>query len=90
MQVVCAGTDGRISVEDTLLAGRIASEFAAVVDGTSGESLVDTYRNNSAADLPLRVRIVPVKPGILPTQLGKARRVEDLRPRPAEPEPVGG
>jgi len=40
--------------------------------------------------LGLRVRIVPVKPGILPPQLGKARRVEDLRPRPAEREPVGG
>jgi phenylacetate-CoA ligase len=31
--------------------------------------------------LGLRVRIVPVKPGILPQQLGKARRVADLRPR---------
>ena len=34
--------------------------------------------------LGLRVRIVPLKPGILPTQIGKARRVADLRPtRPA-------
>jgi len=32
--------------------------------------------------LGLRVRLVPVRPGILPQQLGKARRVEDLRPRP--------
>jgi phenylacetate-CoA ligase len=31
--------------------------------------------------LGLRVRLVPVQPGILPEQLGKARRVEDLRPR---------
>jgi DNA-binding FadR family transcriptional regulator len=31
--------------------------------------------------LGLRVRLVPVRPGILPEQLGKARRVEDLRPR---------
>jgi phenylacetate-CoA ligase len=30
--------------------------------------------------LGLRVRIVPVKPGILPTYVGKARRVRDLRP----------
>lgn len=30
--------------------------------------------------LGLRVRIVPLKPGILPTHEGKARRVEDLRP----------
>jgi phenylacetate-CoA ligase len=30
--------------------------------------------------LGLRVRIVPVKPGILPTYAGKARRVVDLRP----------
>jgi phenylacetate-CoA ligase len=30
--------------------------------------------------LGLRVRLVPVRPGILPEQLGKARRVEDLRP----------
>ena len=30
--------------------------------------------------LGLRVRIVPVKPGILPTYTGKARRVLDLRP----------
>jgi phenylacetate-CoA ligase len=30
--------------------------------------------------LGLRVRIVPLKAGILPPQLGKARRVEDLRP----------
>jgi phenylacetate-CoA ligase len=37
--------------------------------------------------LGLRVRIVPVKPGILPEQLGKAQRVEDLRPRPSA-EPV--
>jgi phenylacetate-CoA ligase len=33
--------------------------------------------------LGLRVRLVPVRPGILPEQLGKARRVEDLRPRAA-------
>jgi phenylacetate-CoA ligase len=33
--------------------------------------------------LGLRVRLVPVRPGILPAQLGKARRVEDLRPRAA-------
>jgi phenylacetate-CoA ligase len=39
--------------------------------------------------LGLRVRIVPVKPGILPQQLGKARRVEDLRPRSTAPEPAG-
>jgi phenylacetate-CoA ligase len=32
------------------------------------------------AGLGLRVRIVPLKPGILPTQVGKARRVADLRP----------
>jgi phenylacetate-CoA ligase len=32
--------------------------------------------------LGLRVRIVPLKPGILPTQVGKARRVADLRPTP--------
>jgi phenylacetate-CoA ligase len=30
--------------------------------------------------LGLRVRIVPVQPGILPTYSGKARRVQDLRP----------
>ena len=30
--------------------------------------------------LGLRVRLVPRKPGILPTQIGKARRVADLRP----------
>jgi phenylacetate-coenzyme A ligase PaaK-like adenylate-forming protein len=30
--------------------------------------------------LGLRVRIVPVRPGILPTYTGKARRVHDLRP----------
>ena len=30
--------------------------------------------------LGLRVRIVPVRPGILPTYAGKARRVQDLRP----------
>jgi phenylacetate-CoA ligase len=30
--------------------------------------------------LGLRVRIVPLKPGILPTPIGKARRVADLRP----------
>jgi phenylacetate-CoA ligase len=36
--------------------------------------------------LGLRVRIVPVKPGILPTYTGKARRVHDLRPAvPLEP-----
>jgi phenylacetate-CoA ligase len=34
--------------------------------------------------LGLRVRIVPLKPGILPVQVGKARRVADLRPRRAE------
>jgi phenylacetate-CoA ligase len=37
--------------------------------------------------LGLRVRIVPVKPGILPPQLGKARRVVDLRPRPVDERP---
>jgi phenylacetate-coenzyme A ligase PaaK-like adenylate-forming protein len=31
--------------------------------------------------LGLRVRIVPVRPGILPTHTHKARRVQDLRPR---------
>src|SRR5205807_4164835 len=30
--------------------------------------------------LGLRVRIVPLKPGILPVQTGKARRVVDTRP----------
>jgi phenylacetate-CoA ligase len=30
--------------------------------------------------LGLRVRIVPLRPGILPTYTGKARRVQDLRP----------
>jgi len=30
--------------------------------------------------LGLRVRIVPIKPGILVTQTGKAQRVVDLRP----------
>jgi phenylacetate-CoA ligase len=41
--------------------------------------------------LGLRVRIVPLKPGILPPQIGKARRVEDLRPKVARtPEPAGG
>jgi phenylacetate-CoA ligase len=34
--------------------------------------------------LGLRVRIVPLKPGILPPQVGKARRVADLRPNPPE------
>jgi phenylacetate-CoA ligase len=38
--------------------------------------------------LGLRVRLVPVRPGILPAQLGKARRVEDLRPRAAAAEPA--
>jgi phenylacetate-CoA ligase len=33
--------------------------------------------------LGLRVRLVPIRPGVLPRQLGKARRVEDLRPHPA-------
>ena len=35
--------------------------------------------------LGLRVRIVPVRPGILPTHSHKARRVQDLRPRRFEP-----
>ena len=34
--------------------------------------------------LGLRVRIVPLKPGILPAQIGKARRVADLRPPRAD------
>jgi phenylacetate-CoA ligase len=34
--------------------------------------------------LGLRVRTVPLKPGILPTQVGKVRRVADLRPAPPE------
>jgi phenylacetate-CoA ligase len=38
--------------------------------------------------LGLRVRLVPVRPGILPQQLGKARRVEDLRPRPIPTGPA--
>jgi phenylacetate-CoA ligase len=33
--------------------------------------------------LGLRVRLVPIRPGVLPRQLGKARRVEDLRPHRA-------
>jgi phenylacetate-CoA ligase len=40
------------------------------------------------ASVGLRVRIVPVKPGILPTDGGKARRVLDtrqIRPRPLAP-----
>jgi phenylacetate-CoA ligase len=40
--------------------------------------------------LGLRVRIVPLKRGILPPQVGKARRVEDLRPDRTRPlTPVG-
>jgi phenylacetate-CoA ligase len=38
--------------------------------------------------LGLRVRIVPLKPGILPSQVGKARRVADLRP--ARPVTLSG
>jgi phenylacetate-CoA ligase len=37
--------------------------------------------------LGLRVRIVPLKPGVLPTQVGKARRVADLRATRATPPP---
>jgi phenylacetate-CoA ligase len=37
--------------------------------------------------LGLRVRIVPLKPGILPAQVGKARRVADLRATPAAGPP---
>jgi phenylacetate-CoA ligase len=37
--------------------------------------------------LGLRVRIVPLKPGILPAQVGKARRVADLRATPAAGRP---
>lgn len=41
--------------------------------------------------LGLRVRIVPLKPGILPPQIGKARRVEDLRrPTARERPPARG
>jgi phenylacetate-CoA ligase len=41
--------------------------------------------------LGLRVRIVPVQPGILPTYSGKARRVQDLRPAvPLAPAQGGG
>lgn len=41
--------------------------------------------------LGLRVRIVPVKPGLLPAHTHKARRVEDLRPqRFGAPPPAGG
>ena len=37
--------------------------------------------------LGLRIRIVPLKAGILPTQSGKARRVVDVRPlRPVRPQ----
>jgi phenylacetate-CoA ligase len=39
--------------------------------------------------LGLRVRIVPLKPGILPAHDGKARRVEDLR-APAQPRQLAG
>jgi phenylacetate-CoA ligase len=37
--------------------------------------------------LGLRVRIVPLKPGILPVQVGKARRVADLRAATADVAP---
>jgi len=40
--------------------------------------------------LGLRVRIVPLKAGILPPQIGKARRVEDLRPGAAPAWKRGG
>lgn len=40
--------------------------------------------------LGLRVRIVPVKPGLLPAHTHKARRVEDLRQRRPPPGPDNG
>ncbi len=39
-----------------------------------------TIQDRLRQRLGLRVRIVPVRAGILPTYAGKARRVEDLRP----------
>lgn len=40
--------------------------------------------------LGLRVRIVPIQPGVLPAQIGKARRVEDQRARARPGERSGG
>jgi phenylacetate-CoA ligase len=53
-----------VKVEVELAQPRVAREIQARLRQTLG----------------LRVRIVPVKPGILPTYSGKARRVQDLRP----------
>lgn len=38
--------------------------------------------------LGLRVRIVPLKPGVLPTYIGKVRRVVDMRQVPSGPLPA--
>ena len=46
-------------------------------EGTGARRLQETMRQR----LGLRVRVVPVAPGVLPRQNGKARRVVDARPR---------
>jgi phenylacetate-CoA ligase len=53
-----------------------------LTDGTDARRLQETMRQQ----LGLRVRVVPIAPGILPRQTGKSRRVVDERtPRWTEP-----
>jgi phenylacetate-CoA ligase len=46
-------------------------------EGGGARRLQETMRQQ----LGLRVRVVPVAPGLLPRHEGKARRVVDIRPR---------
>jgi hypothetical protein len=55
---------------------RVKLEAAVVVDGASGESLVDTYRNNSAADLPLRDMDVIIE--LLKARISTATRLPEF------------
>lgn len=62
---------------------KVEAELASAADARHIQTLLRQR-------LGLRVRIVPVKPGLLPAHTHKARRVEDLRPRrSAGPAPDG-
>jgi phenylacetate-CoA ligase len=60
-----------------------AMDAVKVEAEVSDPSQVREIQERLHQHLGLRVRIVPLKPGILPQYDGKARRVEDRRERPA-------
>jgi 2-phosphosulfolactate phosphatase len=48
VHIICAGTDGQISLEDSLLAGALTSQIANIVERVPGTELASVFGNDEA------------------------------------------